>query len=527
MRKYQAPILTMLCLAIAQNPAFTQSAPAQPTASQPAAAQHAPAQHPSTQHPPNPAAAFDTYVESGLKLWKTPGMSIVVVKDGQIVFKKGYGVARAGSPDPFSTSTLSICASTTKAMTAVCMGMLVDEGKVKWTDKVSDIYPDLKLADNYANSELTIRDLFTHNTGLGNADWLWEEGYPLDTIIKKMRLIPPAYSFRSSFIYQNLMYMVAGEVIHKVSGMPWDEFIKKRIFTPLGMDHTYPNHSASLQEPSHITPHFLFDDTLVKPIRYLEKNGIDAAGGVWSCADDINKWLLSLLDSTKTGNTRLLKPETYAALFTPQSMVTPEEFYPTAKLTRPHWTTYGLGWFQEDYRGEMLNFHTGSLDGAVAICGLMKDQHFGIYIFANLDHTELRHALMYKAIDLWLFHDNGNDWSQNMYSMYKDMRNETKKKEKDLEAKRAPNTHPSLDLKAYAGTYRNELYGKAAIQITGDSLTLTFPSNINLALHHWHYDTFRGIYEYDWMGKDWVNFNLGTDGTVTGFSMAGMIYNRE
>ena len=485
------------------------------------------AQKPANTPPPNPTDLFDTYIQSSLKLWKTPGMSVVVVKDGKVAFKKGYGVARVGSPDPFSTSTLSICASTTKAMTAVCMGILVDEGKVNWTDKISDIYPQLKLADNYANSELTVRDLFTHNTGLGNADWLWEEGYPVDSIIKKMRLIPPAYSFRSSFVYQNLMYIVAGEVIRKLAGISWEEFIKQRIFTPLGMNHSYPNYSASAGETSHITPHFLYGDSIVKPIRHLEKQGIDAAGGVWSCADDINKWLLCLLDSTKTGNTRLLKPETYAALFTPQSMVTPEEFYPTAKLTKPHWTTYGLGWFQQDYRGNMLNFHTGSLDGAVAICGLLKDQHFGIYIFANLDHTELRHALMYKAVDLWVYHDNSIDWSTEMYAMYKEMRDKGKTKEKELEAKRVPDTHPSLELKAYTGTYNNELFGTASIKMAGDSLILTFPNDLNVGLSHWHYNTFRGKYENDWMGTDWVNFSLGTGGTVTAFSIGDRVYKKS
>src|SRR3569833_2103783 len=162
----------------------------------------------------NTVAIFDAYVQNAVQLWKTPGISVAVVKDGNVVFKKGYGVTELGKPAPFTTSTLSICASTTKAMTAVCMSMLVDEGKIQRTDKVSDIYPELKLYDNYAQSEITVKDLLTHNTGLGNADWLWLENMPLDSIIQKMRLIKPAYSFRSSFIYQNLMYMVAGEVIH-------------------------------------------------------------------------------------------------------------------------------------------------------------------------------------------------------------------------------------------------------------------------------------------------------------------------
>jgi CubicO group peptidase (beta-lactamase class C family) len=472
-------------------------------------------------------AIFDAYAEAALNLWKTPGMSIAVVKDGKVVFKKGYGVTELGKPAAFSTSTLSICASTTKAMTAVCMGMLVDEGRVKWTDKVSDIYPALKLYDNYANSEMTVKDLFTHNTGLGNADWLWVEGVSLDSIIYKMRLIKPAYSFRSSFTYQNLMYMVAGEVIHKVSGKPWSEFITERIFRPLGMEHTYPSYSASINEPSHITPHFLYGDSVVKPIKYIEVKGVDAAGAVWSCADDINKWMICLLDSTRINGTRLLKPETYKALFTPQSMVTPEEFYPTASVTKPHWTTYGLGWFQEDYHGKMVNFHTGSLDGAVAICGLINDEHFGIYIFSNLDHTELRHALMYKAMDLWVFNDNSTDWSDSMHTMYKGIRDAGAKSEKDFEAKRVLHTQPSLALKEYAGTYSDELFGDARIRFSGDSLVLSFPNNINAALRHWHYDTFKASFDYEWMGNEWLTFRFNAEGKVSGFSFMGIDYNKK
>ena len=475
------------------------------------------------------SAIFDAYSQAALKLWHTPGMSIAVVKDGKVVFKRGYGVAELGKPAAFGSSTLSICASTTKAMTAVCMGMLVDEGKVKWSDKVSDIYPALKLYDDYANSELTVKDLFTHNTGLGNADWLWETGMPLDSIIYKMRLIKPAYSFRSSFTYQNLMYMVAGEVIHKVSGKPWNEFITERIFTPLGMTHTYPSYSASINEPSHITPHFLYDDTgvVVKPIKYIEVKSVDAAGAVWSCADDINKWMLCLLDSTRVNGTRLLKPETYKAIFAPQDLVTPEEFYPTAMVTKPHWTTYGLGWFQEDYHGKMVNFHTGSLDGAVAICGLINDEHFGIYIFANLDHTELRHALMYKAMDLWVFNDNSTDWSDSMHTMYKGLRDAGKKRQKEFEGKRVLNTRPSLTLKDYTGTYSNEIYGDAWIKQSGDSLMLSFPNNKNLALSHWHYDTFLGKFEYEWMGKDWLTFRFNAEGKVSGFTFSGLDYGKK
>ena len=190
------------------------------------------------------------------------------------------------------------------------------------------------------------------------------------------------------------MYMVAGEVIHKVSGISWDKFIKDSLFTPLGMNHTYPNYRQSLAYNNHITPHYMYDDSVVETIPFIDSKTVDAAGGVWSCANDINKWMMFMLDSAKVNGKHLLKQETYAELFKPQSLVTKDEFYITQQLTKPHWTTYGLGWFQEDYKGKMVEFHTGSLDGAVAIVGLIPDENFGVYIFANMDHTEIRHALI-------------------------------------------------------------------------------------------------------------------------------------
>jgi len=412
-------------------------------------------------------------------------------------------------------------------MTAVCMGMLVDEGRVKWADKVADIYPAFKLYDRYASEEITVRDLFTHNTGLGNADWLWALGMAPDTIINRMRLLKPAYSFRSSFIYQNLMYIVAGEVIHRISGKPWVDFIRERLFEPLGMNHTYPVYSESLGEPSHITPHFIFDDSVVKPIPYIQAKGVDAAGGVWSCADDVGKWMLFLLDSAIINGKRLLKPGTFSELFKPQSIVTPEQFYPTAKLTKPHWTTYGLGWFQEDYRGKMVQFHTGSLPGATAIIGLIPEDHFGVYIFGNLDHAEMRHALMYKAMDLWCFNDNSKDWSADFYALYKDIKQAAKKKHAEEDAKRVPGTHPSLPMTAYAGKYLNEAFGTAEIRLSGDSLLLEFPNHLVLFLSHWHYDTFDGRFADNWNENTKVHFSLDEAGKISSFEMDGMIYQKQ
>ncbi len=474
----------------------------------------------------NNSTTFERYVQNALEQWKTPGLSVVVVKNGKVVYKNGFGVTELGKPDRFTSSTLSLCASTTKAMTAVCMGMLIDEGKIKWSDKVSDLFPELKLQDNYASSELTVRDLFTHNAGLGNADWLWLTGQPTDTIIYKLRFLKPAYSFRSSFIYQNLMYMIAGEVIHKVSGKTWSDFIKEKLFTPLGMDHTYPTYDLSVNEPSHISPHWMYDDSVVKPIPFLNPKGIDGAGAVWSCADDIGKWVVFMLDSATVNGQKLLRSETFSELFKPQSFVTDEQFYPTQQITKPHWKTYGLGWFQEDYRGNMLQFHTGSLDGAVAIIGLIPDQHFGIYIFANRDHTEVRHALMYKAIDLWCFNDNSRDWSSEFFALYKKIKVEARKREEEKETKRILNTIPTLEISAYEGKYRSEVFGSAEVVFHNDSLLLKFPNNITANLSHWHYNTFVGRFNHDWFDKSWVQFSMNDLGRISQFEIDGMAYKK-
>jgi CubicO group peptidase (beta-lactamase class C family) len=171
---------------------------------------------------------FDAYVEKSRNLYEVPGLAITVVKDGKVILKKGYGVRQLGTTNAVDTQTLFACASTTKAMTATCMAMLVDEGKVKWDDPVINYLPEFQLYDPSVTREIKIRDLFTHNTGIGNADFFWGSMHiPSDEILKKMKLVKPSYSLRSSFIYQNIFYLYAGKVIEKVSGLSWEEFIQK------------------------------------------------------------------------------------------------------------------------------------------------------------------------------------------------------------------------------------------------------------------------------------------------------------
>jgi hypothetical protein len=194
------------------------------------------------------------------------------------------------------------------------------------------------------------------------------------------------------------------------------------------------------------------------------------------------------------------------------------------QITKPHWTTYGLGWFQQDYRGKMVEFHTGSLDGAVAIIGLVPDEHLGIYIFENLDHAELRHALMFKAFDLWLFNDNSRDWSNELFSLYGRLKADAKSKQKDNDAKRVLGTKPSLELEDYTGKYSSDIYGEAEIKLEDGSLSIKYPNNNVLKLEHWNYDIFKGSFNNFWWDRSNVQFFLNGEGRVSHFEMDGMRY---
>ena len=469
---------------------------------------------------------FDTYVEQARNSWQVPGLAIAVVKDGKVIFKKGFGVRQLGQPDKVDIQTLFACASTTKAMTAMCMGMLVDEGKVNWDDAVIKYLPDFQLYDPYVTRELKIRDLFTHNSGVGNADFLWDVmDISSDEILRKMAEVKPSYSLRSSFIYQNIFYLAAGKVIEKQSGLPWEKFIASRIFEPLGMTRTVPL-LKNVKDSNKTAAHFLVHNSITV-IDHSSADAVGPAGSVWSCIDDISKWVLCMLDSGKyEGGKRLVTPNTWREMVKPHVMVTPSEFYPTAQLTKPNWMTYGLGWFQQDYKGKKVNFHTGSLAGATAIHGQIPDEKIGIYIFGNYDHAEVRHALMFKAFDLFAL-GGTRDWSADFLKLYGGIRSQGEKSLKDFEAKRVANTSPALPLEQYAGRYTDPLYGELNVTVQNKKVLINLNNIVKATLEHWHYDTFRGEYEKLWYGNAIANFSLNQEGQLEKIEFEGMAFKKQ
>jgi CubicO group peptidase (beta-lactamase class C family) len=478
--------------------------------------------------PPGSFAEFDAYVEKGVAEWQIPALAVAVVKDGEVLLAKGYGVLELSKPERADERTLFAIGSTTKAMTAAALGMLVDEGKLGWDDPVTKHLPWFQLRDPVVTREVTVRDLLTHRAGLPNADFLWygQDNATRD-ILFRMRYLPQETSLRSHFTYQNVMYTAAGEVVAAVSGMPWQNFVRSRIFEPLGMTDTSPTLSALAGRMNVASPHYLLEGK-VEIVENASVDSIAPAGSVWSSVSDMAKWMRFLLEGTTPDGNRLLKEETLEELFRPQTLVDRDEFYPTQRLTRPKWTTYGLGWFQHDYQGRAVDFHTGSIDGMVAIHGLIRSERLGVYVLANLDHAELRHALMYTLFDLFGgAGETRRDWSAELRDLYRSLEKEAEERRAEAEAKRVPGTRPSLPPEGYAGTYTDPLAGEVSVAKRGEDLRLSVGPALAGKLEHWHYDVFRIVWERKWQGTGFATFRLGLEGEVESVEIDGLTFRHQ
>jgi CubicO group peptidase (beta-lactamase class C family) len=467
---------------------------------------------------------FDAQAEAARKAWSVPGMSIAVVQDGKVLLSKGYGIRELGKNDAVDAQTLFGSMSTTKAMVAVAMGILVDQGKVDWDDKVIKHLPDFRIGDPYITQELKVRDLFTHNSGLGSTDFLWARTpeLPADEAVRRMQYARPSYSFRGGFSYQNSMYLVAGKVIEKASGMSWESFMTDRVFRPLGMTSTTPTLGSALNSSNRSRAHFKINGK-IEVIPEMPIDSVAPAGAVWSSADDIGKWVTFLLGDGQP----LLKPATMNEIFKPQ-VILPSGFYPTFRLTKPKWTTYGLGWFQHDYRGEKVDMHTGSIAGRTAIVGLMRDKKIGVYIFGNLDHAEARHSLMYKVFDLFAFNDNSRDWNAEVKTLYNGIEADGLKRAEAQLAKRLSNTKPSVPLESYAGTYTDPFYGTVEVKLVDGKLRVTAARDLTADLEHRHVDTFMARWSRPWMGESLVTFQLNPlSGEVVNLTTSGQTWRKQ
>ncbi len=475
---------------------------------------------PAQQLPP-PLTGFDTYIRQAVADWEVPGLAIAVVKDDSVVFARGYGVREKGRSEPVTTRTLFANASTTKAFTSAAIAMLVDEDLLDWDDPVEDLLPDLVLADPYVTRELRLRDLLVHNLGFADPEELWYGmEISITEIVRRLRFREPDTSFRSRFAYNNVGYGMAGQIGAAADGTTWDAMITTRILGPLGMTATVTQGRYLPDGADVAKPHDMVDDTLAViegDVGLVDP--IPAAGSMFSNVEDMGRWIRFMLAGGAWNGSQLVSDTAFAELMAPQDVLPPEEFYPSMRLTKPWFTGYGLGWFLQDYRGRKLVFHTGSIDGFVAIVGLMPEEDLGLVVFANRDHAELRHALMFRVLDLYLGAPV-RDWNAEFLALYDSIGIERDRQLAEAEARRVEGTSPSLALDAYAGTYADSLFGPVEVRyepadaVHAARLVLFRSDFLTADLGHWHYDVFEADWRKSWLRPDPVVFVIGADGAV-------------
>ena len=402
-----------------------------------------------------PLNGFDDYVNKALRDWEVPGLAIAIVKDDRIVLAKGYGVRKLGDPALVNERTLFAIGSSSKAFTAASVAMLVDESKLKWDDPATKYLPDLELYDPYVTRELTVRDLLSHRSGLERGDLLWYgTEYDRDEVLRRARFLKPTTSLRSTFGYQNLMFLAAGQLIAKVSGKSWDEFIRQRIFTPLGMTSSNTSVKDFKNADNVATPHAKIEDK-VEAIAWRNIDNIAPAGSINSSVVDMTQWVRLQLAQGEYQKQHLLSSGTAKEMQTSQTVIRAEPPY-SLLYPEAHFLNYGLGWFLHDFRGRKVVEHGGAIDGMRAQVAMIPEEKLGLVILTNMHGTTLPLALMYRIFDAYLDVPQ-RDWSANMLKTVKSFEEQGKTAQKKSEAERVKDTRLSLALPEYAGTYKNDV----------------------------------------------------------------------
>lgn len=459
-----------------------------------------------------PYRGLDAYVDSALRTWKVPGLALAVVRHDSVIYARGYGVRELGRPDPVDAHTVFAIGSSSKAFTAAAVAMLVDERKVRLDAPAATYLPTFQLYDPYATRELTVRDLLTHRSGLARGELVWYgSGYDRDEILRHVRFLQPTTSFRSQFGYQNMMYIAAGQVVAHAANTTWDDFVTRRIFTPLGMTATSTSVGAVAGLPDLASPHGEIADTLrVVTRRNLDNAG--PAGSINSTALDMAQWVRLQLGHGVYAGRRLVSDTMMAEMHTPQTVVRIDT---AAQRLNPytHFSDYGLGWFVEDYRGHEVWQHGGNVDGFTALVGMLPDEQLGLVILTNMNGSGLPMALMRRVFDLQL-KAPPRDWSAVMYARTEQLRARAKAAERKLEAERVPNTRPSLPLAAYTGTYVDSLYGAVQVREADGQLLLDYGPTWHGTLRHWDFDIFRTRFDTPVLPPFFVEFHPTPTGTV-------------
>jgi CubicO group peptidase (beta-lactamase class C family) len=325
----------------------------------------------------------DELVQNTMKTFNVPGIAVGIIKDGKLVLAKGYGVSNIKTNQKVDANTLFGIASNSKAFTTAALAILVDEGKINWDDKVIQYLPDFKMYNEYVTKEFTIRDLLTHRSGLGLGAgdlMIWPDGHdftPKD-IVNNIQYLKPVSGFRTKYDYDNLLYVIAGEVIEKVSGKSWNDFVEERLMKPMEMNNSASSWSRLKDTTNVIVPHVPTNGKLEIIPRYT--NSIfDAAAGLYTSVNDLSHWLITQMNDGNYNGKQLFSKEQHDEMWTSQTILPVRNAFPYTTNFR----TYGLGWQLTDYNGHLQVSHTGGLDGIVTQTIMFPKEKLGIIVLTN------------------------------------------------------------------------------------------------------------------------------------------------
>ena len=477
---------------------------------------------------PAPPPDLDDYVARSLKTFEVPGMAVAIVKDGKVVHSRGYGVRKLGDPSPIDENTLFGIGSNTKAFTAASLATLVDAGKLSWDDPVYERLPGFVMYDPYVSKEMRIRDLLCHRSGLGLGEgdlMFWPHTtFTRDEVVYRLRFLKPATSFRTTYAYNNLMFLTAGQVVAAVSGKSWDQYVREKIFIPLGMTNSNTSNSLFTPGGNWAYPHSKVDAKLqVIPFENLDNAG--PAGSINSSIADMSRWVLLQLNRGKIpgSENRVFSEQASRTMWAQQMVVPLRENPEPIRNLQAHFSGYGMGWGLRDYKGRKLVGHTGGVAGFVTRVMLVPDENLGVVILTNAESDSAFDAVLYHVLDAYL---GGStiDYIAAFKALDDTQKNEARETMAQASQARDSASHPSLPLEKYAGDYSDPWYGTVNIKQENGALVLNFErTSKGIAdLQHWQYDTFQAHWRDRTVEDAFLTFALKPDGSIDHFTMVAV-----
>jgi CubicO group peptidase (beta-lactamase class C family) len=475
-----------------------------------------------------PPQDLDAYVARSMKTFEVPGMAIAIVKDGKVVLLKGYGVRKLGESTPVDENTLFGIGSNTKAFTAAALATLVDGGKISWTDPVYERLKGFEMYDPYVSKEMQIQDLLCHRSGLGLGEgdlMFWPHTtFTRDDVVYRLRFLKPKTSFRTTYAYSNVMFVTAGQVVAAVSGESWDDYIREKIFAPLGMKNSNSSANAFKAGDDWATPHSVVNGKL-QPIALENLDNAGPAGSINSSVADMSKWVLMQLNrGAIPGTDKRIFNEKRSEEMWAQHMIVPiGPAPPELKILDRHFAGYGFGWALRDYKGRKLVSHSGGVAGYVTRVMLVPEENLGVVILTNAEEDAAYESVLMHILDSYF-----GGPIEDYIAGFKKLEDEQKKKADETMSKaaqaRAVESKPSLPLEKYAGTYSDPWYGNVSISMENGGLTLNFERTLHgLAdLQHWQYDTFKAHWRDRTVEDAFVTFALKPDGSIDHFTMVAV-----